>query len=174
MAQRPKLPRPLDREVKVEAGHRCAIPTCRNHPVEIAHIEARKSDGTNDVFDNLIALCPTCHTRYDKGEIDRKSMRQYKANLSVLNSRYGDLERRLLQAFADNPQYTAIQIPGGLRILIKYLLEDGLVRMASPQEANAPVHAVLGGVPMSEYVAITSSGQAFIARWVQAKDLDET
>lgn len=43
-----------------------------------------------------MALCPTCHTRYDKGEIDRPAMRQYKANLSVVNSRYGDVEKRVL------------------------------------------------------------------------------
>ncbi|HKQ08164.1 MAG TPA: HNH endonuclease signature motif containing protein [Blastocatellia bacterium] len=76
-------PRPLERDVLVEAGHRCAIPTCRQIPVEIAHIVpwARVKAHT---FDNLIALCPTCHTRYDNGEIDRRAMLQYKANLSVL------------------------------------------------------------------------------------------
>lgn len=70
--------------MKVEAGHRCAIPTCRQHPVEIAHIEPRKADGSNDVFENLIALCPTCHTRYDNSEIDRLAMRQYKLNLGIV------------------------------------------------------------------------------------------
>jgi hypothetical protein len=167
----------LERLVKVEAGHRCAIPTCRQHPIEVAHIEPRKADGSNDVFDNLIALCPNCHTRYDKGEIDRPAMRQYKANLSVLNSRYGDIERRILQQFADEPQYTAIQIPGGLQILIKYLLDDGLVRMASPQEVHfegPQVSAIIAGVPSREYVAVTPKGQDFIARWLQANDLEAT
>lgn len=111
---RPALPRPLERQVKVEAGHRCAIPTCRQYPVEIAHIEPRKADGSNDKFENLIALCPTCHTRYDLGrEIDRPAMHQYKANLSVLNSRYGDLERRVLLFFAEHPDAPAIQLVGG-------------------------------------------------------------
>jgi hypothetical protein len=32
-------------------------------------------------FENLIALCPTCHTRYDQGTIDRRSMLVYKALL---------------------------------------------------------------------------------------------
>ena len=45
------------REDLVEADHRCAIPTCRQTPVEIHHIVplARVHEHT---FDNLIALCP--------------------------------------------------------------------------------------------------------------------
>lgn len=84
---RPKIPSELRRRVLIEAGHRCAIPTCKSTPVEIAHIipwaKARKHE-----FKNLIALCPTCHTRFDDphGPIDRKAMRQYKANLNPLLS----------------------------------------------------------------------------------------
>ncbi|MFI5521973.1 hypothetical protein [Streptomyces platensis] len=45
-------------------------------------------------FKNLIALCPTCHARFDDphSPIDRKAMRQYKANLNPLLS--GDLVNR--------------------------------------------------------------------------------
>jgi hypothetical protein len=58
-------------------------------------------------------------------------MHQYKVNLSVLNSRYGDLERRVLQQFADKPQDEAILILGGLTILLKCLLDDGLACVES-------------------------------------------
>jgi hypothetical protein len=73
--------------VLIEAGHRCAIPTCKSTPVEIAHIipwaKVRKHE-----FKNLITLCPTCHARFDDphGSIDLKAMRQYKANLNPLLS----------------------------------------------------------------------------------------
>lgn len=39
-------------------------------------------------FGNLIALCPNCHTRYDKGEIDRKAMFMYKARLGAINEHF--------------------------------------------------------------------------------------
>jgi hypothetical protein len=169
MASRPALPRPLDRDVKVEAGHRCAIPTCRQHPIEVAHIEPRKPDGSNDVFDNLIALCANCHTRYDKGEIDRLAMRQYKTNLSVLNNRYGDLEQRVLQAFAVNPSATTIMLPGGLDLLVMYLLGDELLTKTGRDSG-----IIMSGVPSGVEYAITSKGRDFIARWLQAKDLEET
>src|SRR4051794_10951755 len=95
-------PLPLQRAVKVEAGHRCAIPTCRQTPVELAHIEPWATVREH-TFENLIALCPTCHTRYDRGEIDRLAMQHYKANLGLVNGRFGELERRLLDLFVANP-----------------------------------------------------------------------
>src|SRR5262245_7610984 len=130
MADRPPLPRELERAVKVEAGHRCAIPTCLAHPIEIAHIEPRAADGSNDVFENLIALCPTCHAMYDlEKKIDRKAMRQYKANLSVLNGRYLDIERRVLEHFALNPDAERVALPGGFSLLLSHLIGDGLLEL---------------------------------------------
>jgi HNH endonuclease len=96
---RPKIPAQLDRDVKMEAGYRCAIPTCRQHPVEIAHIVPWSNVRVHE-YSNLIALCGVCHARYDRGEIPRKAMRQYKANLGIVNARYGEYERRLLDYFA--------------------------------------------------------------------------
>jgi HNH endonuclease len=173
MAKRPSLPRPLEREVTVEAGHRCAIPACRLHPIEVAHIEPPKPDGSNDVFDNLIALCRNCHGRYDRGEIDRPSMRQYKANLSVLNNRYGDLERRLLLAYAREPGTGVVQLPGGLGLLLTYLIEDELIRDVSPETLGIGQVEVMG-MPSHEYFMITDKGREFIARWLRAEDLEQT
>lgn len=80
-ANRPAIPSVLDRRVRVEAGHRCAIPICRTPVIEIAHIRPWAQVKRHE-FENLIALCPTCHTFFDRGHIDRASMLQYKANLS--------------------------------------------------------------------------------------------
>jgi HNH endonuclease len=91
--------------VLIEAGHRCAIPTCRAYPVVIDHIDdwARVREHR---FENLIALCPTCHARKGNGrdKIDRPSLKIYKANLGLLNSRYGEYERRLLEQFGTTYQ----------------------------------------------------------------------
>ena len=163
---RPALPRKLEREVLMEAGHRCAIPVCRQTPVEIAHI-VPWAEVKEHSFDNLIALCPTCHTRYDRGEIDRASMRQYKANLSVLNGRYGDLERRVLKFFAETPGRDFIWLSTSLEFLLMYLIDDGLLRKEEdprllhtyPYDYGAAYH-------------ITTKGKEFVRKWLNAESLD--
>ena len=52
-------------------------------------------------FENMIVLCWDCHgVKGEKPcEFSRVALRQYKANLGLLNYRYGELERRLLEDF---------------------------------------------------------------------------
>jgi hypothetical protein len=168
---RPPMPRPLKRLVLVEAGHRCAIPTCRNIPVEINHIDewAKVREHT---FENLIALCPTCHARYTRGEIDRQSMLHYKANLGVINSRYNDFERRILEAFSEaiqeNPATPVMDLPGGGQSLqYRYLLADGLIAQCAGN------YMVVSGVPVGMQFTITDKGRDFISKWYGAELLED-
>lgn len=166
---RDPIPTAIRREVLVEAGHRCAIPTCRQTPVELAHIVpwAQVKEHT---FDNLIALCPTCHARYDapRSDIDRRAMERYKANLSVLNQRYGDLERRVLQHFADEPELETIELLGNLEILLMYLIRDGLLE-ALPRKTAMFVTAGM----MEQEFRLTPRGRDFVTRWVTASPLGQ-
>jgi hypothetical protein len=163
---RPDIPAQMRRDVLVEAGHRCAIPQCRQVPVELAHI-VPWSTVKEHTFDNLIALCPTCHTRFDRGEIDRKAMLQYKANLSVLSGRYGDLEQRVLRVFAENPQAGRIELPGGLDILLLNLVTDGLL-VDTGQHSGV----ILSGVPSAKQWGLTPAGREFVQRWLAAAPLE--
>jgi hypothetical protein len=162
---RQAIPRQLEREILVETGHRCAIPTCRQIPVEIAHI-VPFSDVGEHKFENLIALCPTCHTRYDTGVIDRKSMLQYKANLTILNSRYSDLERRMIEDYADTEREEYI-FPFFFSILIKYLVSDGYVEFV-----RRAGRIFFEETPSDSIWRFTQSGKDFVARWKAAKALD--
>jgi hypothetical protein len=59
------------------------------------------AESHNNSFENLIALCPNCHARFDqKKEIDRQSIQMYKHNLGILNNRYGEFEKRLCEILA--------------------------------------------------------------------------
>ncbi|MCX2181062.1 HNH endonuclease [Streptomyces sp. SKN60] len=80
--KRSAVPRPLARQLFVEAGHRCAIPTCRATPLEIAHIVPWARVRRHE-FHNMIVLCPNCHTRFDRGDIDRQAMFRYKELLRL-------------------------------------------------------------------------------------------
>jgi hypothetical protein len=163
---RPDIPAPLRREVLVEAGHRCAIPVCRQTPVEIAHIEPWAKVQKHE-FHNLIPLCPTRHARYDGGDIDRLAMKQYKANLSVVSLRYGDLERRVLEIAAQNPNMEGISLPGGQDLHLWYLMRDGLLEKA-PLGARIEVM----GIPARESYLITKAGRDFVARWMNAQSVE--
>jgi hypothetical protein len=160
--RRPPIPRALARAVLMEAGHRCAIPKCQQTPVEIAHIIpwAQVKDHS---FENLIALCPTCHARYDAKQIDRVAMFQYKANLALLNGRYSDLERRVLKIFVDNPGHESVWIEKSLDILMMYLVQDGLV----VKDQNIKYHFATG----TPY-CLTDKGRDFVGRWVNAEELE--
>lgn len=82
MSSRQAVPAELKRRVLVEAGHRCAIHTCRYPVVDIHHIIPWEQCKEHS-YDNLIALCPNCHRRADAGEVDRKALRMYKARLAA-------------------------------------------------------------------------------------------
>ncbi|MFJ2292124.1 HNH endonuclease [Streptomyces sp. NPDC087894] len=174
---RPAIPAELRRQVLVEAGHRCAVPTCRQHPVDIEHIvdwaKVKKHE-----FENLIALCPTCHRRKGDGpdQIDRKALRQYKANLSVLNSRYSDLERRLIELYAgilrtgkvDPSNAPVIQLSAGSWLHLMYLIRDGYLRQVQTGGARLEI----GGVTAVETFQLTPAGVELVQRWAAAQPLD--
>lgn len=165
---RPPIPRQLERDVLVEAGHRCAIPTCRQPTVDVAHIKPW-ADVKEHTFDNLIALCPTCHRRYDKGEIDRKAMLQYKANLGILTSRYGEIERRVLKWFGDNPKERLLELEGGgYDVFLMYLLQDGLLA----EEVEQLLQGVSYLGPGIRRFALTDKGRAFVNRWLAPEPLE--
>ena len=158
---RPDIPMQMERDVKKEAGYRCAIPTCRSDTVVIHHI-VEYAQVKAHTFDNLIALCPNCHAKVHAGVIDRKAVIQVKGSLSVLNARYGDVERKTLRWFADNPEMVGIDLPGGLQIFLYDLLNDGMLVDAG----MAPWATQIQGANTHDRYLITDRGREFISRWL--------
>jgi hypothetical protein len=154
------VPMARQRMVLFEAGHRCAIPTCRHRTTEIAHIMP-ESLGHDDTFENLIALCPSCR----KKEIDRQSMRMYKRNLGILNSRYSDFERRVFDQIAETDRRSFI-VEAGLEIALLHAVNDGLLRRVE----LAPV-AVQRGEPTDYRYEVTDEGLDFINRYIRGEDI---
>jgi hypothetical protein len=147
----------LRRELLVEAGHRCTIPTCRQVPVRIHHI----NDGADEPG-NLIVLCSGCGERVTRGYITRRSLEQYRANLAVINARYGELERRALQSFADGEGRHSVLVPAEMEMLMSFLVNDGMVERGTPETGSTAFH---------EY-RLTALGKKLITRWAKAQPLD--
>lgn len=157
----------------MEAGHRCAITTCRATTTEIAHIRPW-ADEKDHEFENLIALCPNCHTRFDqKKEIDRKSVEMYKQNLGLLNQRYGEFERRTFEVLAQTGERIFVVGAGG-DILLKNAILDGLVEDKNVQGINLDVQSSGGWsktFPMSFTYWVTDRGVEFIKRFAEGRDI---
>jgi hypothetical protein len=144
----------IERRVLVEAAHRCAIPTCRNPTTEIARIVS-VAQRRDDSFENLIALCPSCQ---GKG-IDRKSIRTYKRNLGILNSRYSDFERRLFDQIAETGR-TSFVVEAGLEIPLLRAVNDGLLKRVEPSPASTHYQ-----------YEVADAGLDFVGRYVRGEDI---
>lgn len=163
---RDTIPASIKRAVLVEAGHRCAIPTCRATTTEIAHIVPWAETQDNS-FENLIALCPNCHTRFDqKKEIDRLSVKMYKQNLGILNNRYGEFERRLFEILAKSGERVFVLGAAG-DLLVANAVKDGFFEDKKVEGMGLLAQGSNGfekNFPMTFTYWVTDTGIEFIQR----------
>ena len=159
---RKKIPAKLKRRVLLEAGHRCAIHTCRHIGVEIHHIVPWKKCKEHK-YENLIALCPNCHTSAGKGEIDRKSLRSYKANLRYAHDKFSQLEVDLLfdlyqisEKDGHDKRYGQYW-PSYLLLLFNRILEIGYIEVT-----EEPGVILQGGIPSPCLILLTDKGREYI------------
>ncbi len=155
--KRPPIPAELERKVLVEAGHRCAIPTCRHINIEIHHIIPWATCKKHE-YDNLIALCPNCHTRVHKGDIDRKSLRIYKANLRFAHDKFSQVEIDTLFELHSLPSDKGIPWPHYLNLLLKRLFDANYIRV----EIVGSGMFVYGIKSSPDLIFITNQGRDFI------------
>lgn len=169
MQEREHIPRPLRRQVEVEAGHRCAIPTCRDTVgLQIHHIEPWVTVQSHS-FENLILLCSRCHQLEQDNKIDRLSMTMYKRNLGLLVGRYGEMERRLLDKFIAGDDVenwklgdgrvieNAIRLESVRDFDFYYLIRDGLLIR---HDTRGPS---VGGIPFGPVLyGLTDHGKTFV------------
>jgi hypothetical protein len=121
--------------------------------LQIAHIKPWSKVKKHE-FDNLILLCAICHDRFDRGEIDKTSMRAYKANLGLLKGRYGDLEIRVLEFFAKNTDEQEITIDRSHTLLLQNLVDDGLLYQAGDATGAMMYVSDDGGISITTGPAI--------------------
>ncbi len=159
METRQPIPESLKRQVLVESGHRCAIPTCRTTVTEVAHI-IPWSVCKEHKYENLIALCPNCHARSEKGEIDREALRMYKRILQRLTDRY---ERFELLVLNELRQKKPVTIAENMTLLIKNIVDDGFVETDVIDKRGFETNE-----PWQLHVLLTQKGKSFIEDWIKA------
>ncbi|MBF0121416.1 MAG: HNH endonuclease [Desulfobacterales bacterium] len=159
MLNRPNIPMEIKRRILMEAGYRCAIPTCRFPLAENAHIFSW-SESKDHSYENLIALCPNCHTLFDSGKIDRLAIIAYKKKLMFLNDVYSRFELDVLDYLKNHKRAL---IPGIL--LIKRLIDEGIVT----QEEKIMIQSFGDGEDILGIltVVLTDKGKSLLDDWAQ-------
>ena len=153
---RPPIPSELKRQILMESGFQCAIPSCRKRHPQIHHIVAY-SEHQEHKHKNLIALCPEHHDMADRGEIDRRSLYMYKDNLRFAIDAFSAFEVDLLFYLAKQGLNKGIPFPGYLFFLVYRLLEADYVTLQQEEPGFS-----VGNIKISlDTLLITKDGLDF-------------
>ena len=157
--KRRSIPNSIALQVLTEAGYRCAVPTCRGIlALDIHHLVEVSEDGGNEPS-NLLALCPTCHALFHRGEIQRDSIYAWKAMLVSLSHAF-DTNTVDDLLFLSMPEAAALQISADGVLRFSRLIASGLATThlaVSSYDANHYLHLYS--------VALTTKGQHLVDAW---------
>lgn len=156
--RRRPIPALIKQQVLIEAGYRCAVPTCRTViPLDLHHI-TRVADDGSDEADNLLALCPNCHARHHRGDIPAEALKVYKGLLVSLNEGLGREAKDALLFFSlEQPSFFAISADQVLKL--SPLIVSGLLSV-NPATFNGQIVS-----PPHYRVELTEKGAAVVDAW---------
>jgi hypothetical protein len=171
MPERVKIPETTRQFVLLEAGYKCANPTCRHVlTLELHHIVWVKEGGGNQ-SDNLLVLCPNCHSLHTQGYIPSSAILAWKSLLvSLGNPNRAAVDLLLVLSDEENrmratPDSSAAAPPfrftGDSLPALAPLLTSGLVEISRRfLGAN-----IFGGAHPSFEVALTERGRRLVEAW---------
>ena len=169
--KRKSIPIDVKRLVLHEGGYKCANPVCRTPlTLDIHHIEYVSDGGTNDP-NNLLALCPNCHTLHHSGIITSESIRSWKMLLLSLNEGFDRRSVDLLLALKElGPHY----VDGGGVLQCASLIASGLVcsklGISNENGSGSCVSPSFTIVPKYT-VQLTDKGRNFVEAWREGNQM---
>ena len=164
-----RVPLDVRRLVLHEAGYKCSNPACR-YPLTLdVHHLYYVSEGGSDSADNLLPLCPNCHTEHHNGNIPTESLRAWKMLLMALNEAF---DRRAIDLLLVLAGMKTIRISpydrGHDYVAYHRISGDGLSDYAGLIASNfADITDLPGGTHcVSVYgVGLTDKGRLFVEAW---------
>ena len=139
---RTPIPSALQRQLFIEAGYQCSIPSCgATAGLEIDHIEDWSQVRAHE-YENLIVLCANHHAMKSgtgPRALNSAALKLVKSNQVELNGRYGDVERRVIDHFVKHPESSRVHLPGDFDLLLSRLLDAGFVRWDPNGDGNIAV-----------------------------------
>lgn len=157
--------------ILLEAGYKCANPTCRHIlTLELHHIIWIKDGGGNEP-ENLVALCPNCHSLHSTGHIPMDAIRCWKnlllslnnhnrASVDVLLVLYEE-EKRAISS-ADQNWEPPFRFTGDGLGMLSGLLTSGLLEISKRIFGGS----LWGGGIHQFEVRLTESGKRLVEAWL--------
>lgn len=181
-ADRKKIPTPVQHGLLMEAGYKCGNPTCRHIiTLELHHIEYVR-DGGGDGPENLLVLCPNCHSMHHTGIIPAESVRHWKGMLLALSQAFDRPSLDLL-LFLNLTHGQEIWYTGDALLRFAGLIASGLVgfRTKTLYGQTPTTSGQYGGIPavfhgstfetdMKVELHLTEKGRQLVQAW---RDGDE-
>lgn len=177
LMKRTAIPAHVKQLVLLEAGYKCANPVCRHIlTLELHHIVWVKDGGGNDP-DNLLALCPNCHSLHNGQHIPERAIRTWKSLLLALNSTNHATADLLLLLAADEERIASpsniSESTDASKIGLPFRFTgDGLPALSGLLTARliriSKYHSGLSywGPSMPSFeVQLTEKGKALLAAW---------
>ena len=160
-----KVPIDVRRLVLHEAGYKCSNPACR-YPLTLdVHHLYYVSEGGSNLAENLLPLCPNCHTEHHHGNIPTESLRAWKMLLLALNEAFDRRSIDLLLTIAGLGRIVGVSADG----LPHYagLLASNLVYLVHDfQETTAGGQQLHHSLGIGNYAAfLTERGKLFVEGW---------
>lgn len=143
MTARKTLSLNTKREVLIEAGYRCGVPTCRTIlAIDLHHLVGVSDSGSNEIS-NLIALCPTCHALHHRGTISREALYAWKGTLVALNGAFdNETIDRLIFLSMCPVDYLVVSGDGLLHFSRMIAAELAIVELKANNNWNIVTYAV--------------------------------
>lgn len=157
MPTRTSIPIATQRLVLHEAGYKCANPICRGIlTLEIHHLDYVAEDGSNEP-DNLLPLCPNCHSLHHHGSIPKASLRSWKTLLLSLNEAF---DRRSVDLLLALDKLKELFVSGDGLLNCASLVSSGMIKVEAQTYAveNQAFNAVY-------YLSLSQKGRAFVDAW---------
>ena len=143
-------------EVLIEAGYRCAVPTCRNVLALDLHHLWQVSENGGDGSRNLIALCPYCHNLHHRGTIPAEALYAYKSLLVALTQAF-DLEGVDRLLFLSSSQSEPLIVDGTAVLQFARLIASGLAEFTLVANNNDQL--------VTYRLGITDKGAHLVHAW---------
>ena len=134
---------------------------CRTILAVDLHHMVRVADGGADDSENLLALCPTCHGLYHRGEIHPESIKIWKSLIVSLSGAF-DVPTLDHLMFLSKPEVDRLELSGDGVLLFSRLIGAGLAHFCGPfGSAGYPGHCV------HYKVRLTERGRRLVEAWTK-------